>query len=57
MMPGNASPAKKCLASLASARLDLQVMMRGADRDRMADIEAAVRSIDEAEAAVGRLVS
>lgn len=56
-MPGNASPAKKCLASLASARLDLQVMMRGADRDRMADIEAAVRSIDEAEAAVGRLVS
>ena len=56
-MPGSSAPAKRCLASLASARLDLQIMMRGADRDRMADIEAAVRSIDEAEAAVGRLVS
>ena len=55
MMPGSSAPAKRCLASLASARMDLQVMMRGADADRMAVLDSAVRRIDEARDLVGRL--
>lgn len=53
-MPGSAAPAKRCLASLASARMDLQVMMRGADDDRVALLDSAARLIDEARDLVGR---
>jgi len=55
MMPGSSAPAKRCLASLASARMDLQVMMCGADDDRVALLDSAARLIDEARAIVGRL--
>ncbi len=55
MMPGNSSPAKKCLASLASARMDLQVMARGRGREEALLIDEAVRHIDAAKDAIGRL--
>lgn len=54
-MPGSSAPAKRCLASLASARMDIQVMMRGADDDRVALLDSAARLIDEARDLVGRL--
>jgi len=55
MIPGNSSPAKKCLASLASARMDLQVMARGRGREEALLIDEAVRHIDAAKDMVGRL--
>ena len=54
MMPGSSAPSKRCLASLASARMDLQVMKRGADDDLVAVPARAARLIDEARDLVGR---
>ena len=55
MMPGSSAPAKRCLASLASARMDLQVMARGRGREDAMLIDEAVRHIDAARDAIGRL--
>jgi len=55
MMPGSSAPAKRCLASLASARMDLQVMARGRGREEALLIDEAVRHIDAAKDMVGRL--
>lgn len=54
-MPGSSAPAKRCLASLASARMDLQVMARGRGREEALLIDEAVRRIDEARDLLGRL--